>query len=267
MAVDYAAIAKAKIRKPSQNKRPPRILVYGRNKKGKTRFCASAPNVLILDPEDGTIGEKQIDPDTWPINTWHDLNEAYLFLKSGKHNYDWVAIDGLTKISNISLRWVMAQEEERDLSRKPGMVQRPDYGKSGELIKGLMHNFHSLTKMGVIITAQERMEEVVAAEEGGDEEAVIADYMFVPDLPKGARSTVNQVVDVIGRIYTVTGEFERKVRKNDKLVKVPYRVQRRLWVGPHDQYDTGFRSEFDIPDMFKNPTIPQLTKFIASGRA
>jgi len=70
MAKDYAAIARASIVKPSKNKRMPRLLVYGRNKKGKTRFAATAPDVLIIDPEDGTKEETKIDPDTWQIEKW-----------------------------------------------------------------------------------------------------------------------------------------------------------------------------------------------------
>lgn len=259
---DYAAIAARKIRKPSEVTRRPRVLVYSRNKKGKTRFCTSAPNVLILDPENGTDHEKKINPDVWPVATWNEFNDVYHYLKGGKHSYEWVAVDGGTKFSNMSLRFVMGLAEERDLERKPGLVQKQDYGKAGELMKGMLHNFHSLP-MGVIFTCQERMMEV--GELGDeDEDAEQTTAMYVPDLPKGVRGSLNSIVDVIGRLYTV--RVPKKVRRDGKIVELDEQVvQRRLWLEPSVQYDTGYRSDFVLPRYLKNPTIPKLVELMTTG--
>jgi hypothetical protein len=270
---DYAAIARQRISKPSQSQRAPRALVYGRNKKGKTRFCASCPNILILDPEEGTDHETRIDPDTWKINRWEDINDAYMFLKSGKavsphtnHPYTAVALDGLTRIQNMALRWVMSQEEERNLDRKPNQVGKQDYGRANEMVKGVLHNFHSLRDMTILITAQERMREVEASEE--DEDATNPSVVFVPDLPNGTRSAVNSIVDVIGRIYTIRGDFKKRVRdaRTKEVKTIEYHIQRRLWIGHHESYDTGARSEYpDLPDYITEPTAPKLIKLMREG--
>lgn len=274
MAKDYAAIAKARIMKPSQSRRMPRLLVYGRNKKGKTRFACTAPDVLVLDPESGTDEEKKIDPDTWPIDRWEDLHEVYLFLKNGgvspitKRPYKWVAFDGMTKISNYALRWVRSQGGENVLINKPGQINQRDYGRAGEMVKGLLHNFHTLRDIGLIFTAQERMEVIEEIDDTltEDEDATPAGYMFVPDLPKGARSGMNQVVDLIGRIYIVKGEFEvTKVVKGKKVTKTTT-IQRRLWVGPDDRYDTGARSSYVLPDFIENPTVASVVAAMREGK-
>jgi hypothetical protein len=83
VAKDYNAIAASKIRRPSQSTRKPRILVYGRNKKARRVFAASAPDVLILDPEDGTEGLTKADPNVWPVNNWQEFDDAYQYLKRG----------------------------------------------------------------------------------------------------------------------------------------------------------------------------------------
>lgn len=273
---DYAAIARSRITQPSKSNRKPRVLVYGRNKKGKTRFCTTAPNILILDPESGTDHETKANPNVWPITTWDDLADAYQFLRLGPTKavspltgqpYEAVALDGLTKVSNMALRWVMAQEEERNLDRKPGQVGKQDYGRSGEMVKGVLLNLHSLHHLTVIITAQERMREVeVSGEE--DTEADSAGYVFVPDVPNGVRSSANSIVDVIGRIYTVRGEFKKKVRDRESgdIKTIEYNVQRRLWIGTHGSYDTGYRSEFELPDFIKDPTVAKLTKVMKEGK-
>ncbi|WKW84836.1 RecA-like DNA recombinase [Gordonia phage Jamzy] len=249
---DYAAIAAFKIVKPSQKKpKPPSILVYGRNKKGKTRFACTAPNVLILDPEDGTDEFRKLDPDVWPITRWEDIDEVWRFLRAGDHSYRYVAFDGMTRFSNMALRFVMEQAEETDLSRKPGLVQQRDYGKSGELVKGMLYNFRALP-VGCIYTAQERLEEAGDDTEEDDDVSGAA-LRSVPDLPKGVRSAVNSIVDVIGRIYTMQTDDE------------PPKVQRRLWLAPSAIYDTGYRSEYVLPQYLTTPTVPRLIRAIRTG--
>lgn len=279
MAKDYAAIARAKITSPTKGGRKPRFLVYGRNKKGKTRFCATAPNVLILDPEDGTNEETKIDPDTWPITEWQDLEDAYLALKSGqlKHTktgkpYEWVALDGMTRFLSMAIDFVSRQQAEKDITRQPTQTDQRTYGQANRMIEALLHNFHSLRNVGIVITAQERMVEIENMEDlGEDDDATPAGYMYVPDLTKGARAPLNQIVDVIGRIYVVRGDFTRKVRvrKEGKVVlkTVETKIQRRLYVGPHEMYDTGIRTGFEgLPDYIKEPTVASLTRAMREGK-
>lgn len=260
---DYAAIAAAKIRKPSTTKRMPQILVYSRNKKGKSTFCASAPDVLMIDPENGTDHLKKADPSVWKVSRWEDFDEIDRYLRSGAHPFKWVGVDGITRIHNMALRFVMSQAEERDLDRIPGMVQLKDYGKANELLKGMMLNFQSLG-IGVIYTAQERMFSVENPSEE-DEDADESDIMFVPDVSKGARSALLAMVDVIGRLYTVTATKTVKLRSGG--TKEKEYVQRRLWVGVHPRYDTGFRSDYELPDFIEDPTIPRLVEYLNSGKA
>lgn len=252
--VDYAKIAASKIVNVGDMTDPPRYLFYARNKKGKTRLAQSAPRVLILDPEKGT---KELPPDqpVWPISQWEDLNEVFKYTKTAdcKKKFDWIAVDGMTRINNMALRYVMKQQEERDLDRIPGMVAQKDYGKSGELIKGMLFNFHNLPQ-GIIYTAQERVE-TQGEFDSEDEDLEEAQTRFVPDLPKGVRSSLNAIVDCIGRIYVVKTEV--------KGVEV---LQRRLWIAPTEAYDTGYRSDHELPNYLKNPTVNRLGLLIKNGK-
>lgn len=268
---DYAAIAKSKICKPQSSKRMPRVLVYARSKKGKTRFGTSAPNVLVIDPEQGTDYETKANPDVWNLTSWEELsNEVYPFLRSGQHEYKWISLDGLTAIYDMALNFVRSQDEEIDLNRKPDQVKIQDYGKANKLVGGLLYNLHALSQVGIIITAQERTVEVNRTDDSDDEIENSA-YMFVPDLPKGIRGTVNSIVDVIGRVYTVNGMVEKKVRSKADPSKIITKkvegIERRLWVSPHPLYDTGYRSGFILPDYISNPTIPRLITTMKEGKA
>lgn len=244
------ATAKSHITKPSQSGRLPRVLVYSRNKKGKTAFGLTAPDVLMIDPEHGTDHFQQKDPDVWHISEWPEINDVYRFCRYGTHTYKWVNLDGLTRITNMALKFVMSQAEEQDLTRKPGLVQQRDYGKAGELVKQMLYNFHTLD-MGIILSAQERVETNDFEEEDTDAETSAVQY--VPDLPKGVRSSVNSIVDVIGRLYIVKTDDE------------PPKSQRRLWIEPSTMYDTGYRSDHELMPFIPNPTIPKLMRAIRTG--
>lgn len=260
---DYQAIAKANITRPKDRKRMPKILVYSRNKKGKSTFGLTAPDCLVIDPELGTDEMLTSNPHVWHITKWEQFEEIYGFLRTGAdcphcegddaHKFQWVVVDGLTKIHKFALNFVMRVEEARSLDRQPGFVQQRDYGKANEILRELMAQFHTLP-LGVVYTAQERMlVEGEFADE--DEEVENPSCQFVPDLPKGIRSEANGIVDVIGRLYIVNIEGD-----DGKKVK-----QRRLWIAPSEQFDTGARSDYELPDYLRNPTVPRLVRLIRTG--
>jgi hypothetical protein len=265
---DYLSIAKTRVHRPSQLDTYRSVFCYGRNKKGKTWFGLSAgrDNTMVLDPENGTDAMRQTDPFVWPITKWEDLQEAYGALRTGKLTpnffqqgesstpFPWLSVDGLTRMNNMALKYVMKVQEERDLDRQPGFVQQRDYGKSGELMKQMLANFHTL-KMNVVYSAQERMKANKAFGDSEDEDETEVDYLMVPDLPDSVRSAVNAIVEVIGRIYTT------RVTLKDGSEK----LQRRLWIGVHERYDTGYRSDFTLPDIIKNPTLPKLVHAMLEG--
>jgi hypothetical protein len=249
---DYAAIAAKAIKRPAEVRRRPKMLIYSRNKKGKTTFGISAgvDNTLVIDPEEGTSEMIKKNPHVWPITRWEELDNVANYLRYAEHPYTWVVVDGMTKISNMALKYVMRLQEEKSLDRIPGLVQQRDYGKSGELVKDLITRFHAMP-MGVVFTSQERQQE--GYDDNDDEEVEESSSAYVPDLPKGVRSAMNAVVDVIGRIYVV--------KAGD-----PPRAQRRLFIGESVKFDTGYRSDFILPDHIDNPTIPKLVSLMRTGQ-
>lgn len=260
---DYDKIAKARIVRPRDRKRMPKILVYSRNKKGKSSFALTAHNVLMIDPELGTDEMQTSNPHVWHVSKWEEFADIYGFARSGakcphctgddEHYFEWLAVDGLTKIHKYALNFVMRVEEAKSLDRQPGFVQQRDYGKANEILRELMNQFHTLP-LGIVYTAQERMlVEGEFADE--DEEVENPSCQFVPDLPKGIRSESNGIVDIIGRLYIVTIEDDNGEK----------RKQRRLWIGPSDSFDTGARSDYVLPEYLKDPTIPRLVRLVRTG--
>jgi hypothetical protein len=261
---DYLAVAKKKIRRASDVDPTFKFLVYSKNKRGKTRFAVSGgiEQTLVLDPEKGTDKMRKLNPYVWPITKWEDMQDAWgairtlelspkMFGGQSEEPFKYVAVDGLTKINNMALRYIMRVEEERNLDRRPGILDRRDYNKSGELMKDMINNFLNL-ELGVIFTAQERVTSLDSGDNEEDEETTF----FVPDLPNGVRGAINSVVDVIGRLYVVRVDVKGKTK-----------AQRRLHIGYNERYDTGFRSDYGdtLPDHIKYPTVPKLTELLLTG--
>lgn len=265
---DYIAIARKKVRRPADVDSYRKILVYGRNKKGKTTFSlsAGADKTIVLDPEFGTDTMKSKNPYVLPVEKWEDLQDYYGALRTGRLSpaslgqsdsdepFEWVSIDGLTRINNMALKYILKIAEERDLDRRPGQITQRDYGSSGQLMKQMLNNFHTLP-INVCYTAQERM---MSGGSGDDDESDDQAY-YVPDLPNAVRGAVNALVEVIGRIYTTRVDVPLKGGGTKQ------KLERRLQIGLHEKYDTGYRSDFVLPELMRNPTLPKLTKLMLTG--
>lgn len=269
---NYLAIAKAKVDRPASSKtaRHRKFLLYGRNKKGKSTLSLTGgiEKTLMLDPEKGSDMMMKLNPYRWPTKTWKDTQEFYGAVRTGelspymlgqgksKEPFEFFAIDGMTKLHTFAMNFVRKQAEQKDLDRRPGLTTQRDYGRAGELLKQFMTNMDAIPAT-VIYTAQERM--FTPKTDDDDEMEDDASVLRVPDLPQGVRGYLNSLVDVIGRIYVV----KVKVKVGGEIQE---KNQRRLWIGPHASYDTGFRSDFELPDMVKSPTIPKLIDLMVSGK-
>lgn len=262
---DYRKVAAAKMYRPGEIERQPKILVYGRNKKGKTTFGTSAgiDRTIVVDPEYGASEMKTKNPHVWPIDKWAEMDDFIEWFRNVNecpkckptHSFDWVCVDGLTRLGNMALKHVGKLEEERSLTRIPGLLDpRRDYNKAGELMKDMLVRFHNMHDVGVVYTAQERMQETMDSEE--DEDSGESEVMYVPDLPKGVRGHANSLVDVIGRLYVV---------RIDSDMGEPPKKQRRLWIGDSLKYDTGYRSDFELPDYLRAPTVGKLVRLMREG--
>lgn len=276
MAPKPEALARVKKRahRPSKKITWRRYCFYGKNKKGKTRLSSSggAEKTLILDPESGTDLMVQQDPHVIAVPDWKFLVDVWDVLKTGEASpklldlgksnkpFEYLSVDGMTKYSEFALHHSINLSEDRDLTRAPGIVRKQDYGDARKHLIDMMTNFDSLP-MHIIYTAQERMIPLTAdgsdnAEAEEDADIPEVNYYYVVDMPKGARAFLYSEVDVIGRIYTVPVYHPRT---GDRL------TQRRLQIGHHEKYDTGYRSDFVLPDVVKGPTIPKLEKLMKEG--
>lgn len=243
---DFANVVE-KIQNADEMEGYARMLVFGRSGAGKTRLAASAPNVLLIDVnEKGTDSvRKDFNPPVYPVDLWSELQDVYWYLASGDHKYESVAIDGVTAMQNLCMKFVLGDEASRDASRDPDMPSRQIWGKVGELMKTQITNYRNLP-MNVIFTALQRVRSV------GEDEDVEGEMLVTPGASPSIGSHLEAAVGIIG--YLTTREV--KIKGKDKRV-----VRRRLYAGPSTRYLTKDRY-FELGAYVDNPNLTKIFRQI-----
>lgn len=219
-----------------------KVLVYGRNGMGKTRFAATAPKPLLIDiSEKGTKSIRTYKGvEVYPARTWKEVVWAYWFLKAGGHDYESVILDTLTGMQNVCMVQVLKESGDRDPTKDPKTASMRDWGKLAQLMKEQLLNFRNLP-LHVVFTAQER------TYDNEEEERVER----VPDLSPGSRATATACVDIIGRMYRKEKRWAAKGGREKKVWET------RMLVGPHDDYITKDRTGV-LGRIVVDPTIPDI---------
>ena len=224
-----------------------KVLAFGPNGMGKTRFGATAPKPLLIDINEHGTRSVQDYPgvEVFHVDTWPDLVYAFWMLHDGNHKYESVVIDNLTTMQHLCMRHVLGEAADRDPNRDPAMPSRQIWGKLAELMKPEILNFRNLP-MHVVFLAQERVQEI----SDDDSDDGIVTTMHVPDLSPGSRGTATGAVGVIGRIYR--REVRATVRGKERSQWEP-----RMLVGPHESYVTKDRTG-QLGRIIRNPTVPMI---------
>lgn len=236
------ALVRRRIVPVSQAEPHLKVLVYGRNGMGKTRFACTAPKPLVVDmSEKGTKSVRTYPGvEVFHAKTWKDVVWAYWFLKAGGHDYESVVLDTLTGMQNLCMVQVLKESEDRDPTKDPKTASQRDWGKLAQLMKEQLLNFRNLD-MHVVFTAQER------TYDNEEEERLER----VPDLSPGSRATATACVDIIGRMY----QKERRTAVKGGKERVKWET--RMLVGPHDDYTTKDRTGV-LGRIVVEPNIPEI---------
>jgi len=245
---DIKTRVERKVRPASKLPKRFRALVYGKSNTLKTRTVSTLDDMLLIDVnEEGTDSVRNdYDPNVYRVYYWSDLTDVYWYLQSGDHPYKAVALDGLTGMQELCMKFVLGDEAARDASRDPDMPSRGVWGKVGELMKTQIVNFRNLP-MHVIYTALERKKIT------GDEEDEDVEIFTSPALSPSISGTAERAVGMIGYMQH-RAVYLKPQEKGGKRRRV---VRTRMYVGPSETYLTKDRYHIGV-DYVETPNLQAL---------
>jgi len=216
--------------------RPPRTIVYGTDKIGKTTFAAGAPAPIFLRSEDG-LGVLQV-PAFPPAQSLDDVLGAVAALITEPHVYRTLVIDSLDWLERIV--WAHTAKHKgvahlEDLGYGKGYLFADEHWRY--LLKGL-DRLRSDRRMGIILICHSEIRRFDAPDS--------APYdRYQLKLHKRAAALVSEWADVIGFAHfdTIIREsdvgFNKKVTRADDDGRVLFLVEKPA-------FDAGNR--YGLPD-------------------
>ena len=225
-------------------------VIYGKNGTGKTTLLSTVDNVLILAAEDGTLSlrGKAKNARKILVDTWDKLESIYWLLRNGNYVADggieikarggsfvvkYLAIDTITKLSEVCMRNVVLGDKESDKSRD--LIKRTlrDWGDMTDKMKYWLQQFEELPLQRVYLFQETANSEDVDSEE----------FSIFPAVSKSLRTYVMSEADIIARTYISRGETG---------------VQYRLSAAPNPMYVTKDRTSVINKGAIISPNLTKI---------
>lgn len=171
---------------------PPRLLIHGCEKIGKSSFGASAPGAIFLPTEDGL---DRIDCKKFPIvANWPTFLARLKQVRNARHNYATLVIDSMDWLEKLIWRYLCEQSKVESIELACG-----SYGKGYtraaemfyELLKEHLDPIRRERNMAIILIAHSKVEKV-------EEPGIQAYDRSSPRLDKRAMPIVCEWSDAIG---------------------------------------------------------------------
>lgn len=238
------------------------MLIWGRVKSGKTTLAASGPKPVMFLAETGQMSvRKRKDLMVYPLEgggfkkvKWRDAWDFLYLLKHGDTNAGTVSVDTMSSLTRIAMRYILKDEESRDIEREPGTPDQRTWGRLSTVMTEFMEELEVICRtqnMHLVYTAQERkLNEEKAEEEGAN---------AIPDFTPSIRGFITQKPDILARTF-----IEEEV--SDDIEAEPNLRYGMLF--RHDEYLVGERitpkgaKKPYLPRQAYNVTIPKLIRRI-----
>lgn len=214
---------------------PPRVVVYGEHKIGKSTFAASAPNPVFICTEDG-LGA--IDTTSFPLaQSYGDVLSAITTLYEEPHDFQTVVVDSLDWLEPMIWRYVAEQHGKDD-------IEAFGYGKgyvyAADVFREFLAGLNALRDRGMTVICLAHCEIKTV----NDPTAESYDR-FQIKLDKRASAVVQEWADVIG-----FAAEKIVIRKEDagfgkKIKRGMGTGERLLHVTPSPAYVAGNRYGMD----------------------
>lgn len=230
MAFDLKSI------RPTKRSMPPRVLIHGPHKIGKTTWAAGAPGAIFITTEDG---QDSVDAQAFPLcHTWQDMLDAVATLYTEKHDFATVVLDSADWAEKLAQKQVCATGKVKN-------IEDFGYGKGytyvSDIFRELLDGLNAVRierKMQVILIAHSEIKRF-------DDPLADSYDRYQIKMHRSVAKLVQEWTDVIGfaQLDTMTKEEDLGFKKTK--TRAIDTGQRVLRLTPSAAYDAGNR--FGLP--------------------
>jgi hypothetical protein len=221
---------------------PPRVVLYGPPKIGKSSFGAEAPSPIFLPTEDGIDG---IEVDRFPRpTTWTDFLSCLERVASEEHEYQTLVIDTINGAAELAAAEVCRQRFGGDWGPKGYLSFQQGPVATSEEVRRLLPLLDQCRSRGLLV--------LLLAHTGTTRvpNPLDADYSkWVPDLDRRIWARLAAWADVIGRAeyqHTLRGADGKAPKLGERAKAIGTTVRVLRFAGSAAE-DVGTRVGFDLP--------------------
>ncbi len=183
MAISIASLRKVKV------DQPPRVLIYGPPKMGKTTLASEFPAPVFLQTEQGESGGLELDS-FGHLQTYAEVDEALISLFNETHAFATLVVDSLSELEKL----IIAEACKRNGWKN---IEQPGYGKGYVAADAIWQEFLTAINM---LRSQRGMAVVLIAHasiERFDDPQTQSYSRYDIDLHKNVRALMQREVDAI----------------------------------------------------------------------
>lgn len=168
---------------------PPRVLIYGPPKMGKTTLAAEFPSPVFIQTEQGESGNLVLDS-FGHLQTYLEVDEALISLFNEEHGYQTVVIDSLSELEKLIVTETCRRNNWKN-------IEQPGYGKGYVAADAVWQEFVTALNMlrqkrgmAVVLIAHAMIERF-------DDPQTQSYSRYDIDLHKNVRALMQREVDAI----------------------------------------------------------------------